>query len=543
MSRVPFALLLPFAIASLAGCSGGPDTRTTQSEDAVSSPSPKKGSSGSDDAKDDGTEAPGTKVSRQTGVVFLHGTGDQGDVADFKCEGTGDAYHCAVQVAVDEYWLQATIDSEVTRADGSRRPYAVLGCPLGSQTPWPNPKPVKGTGPEPGSAVCAAAETARFLNGPDGQAGTADDITDIVHVTHSGGSNVVRYMLQQHSSSPELDRIHKASRGFVGLAAPTTGTYLADWIFRNGSLPNVVNGLLAFVGGEGLYDDDGTDFIRTSAMDVWNRDPAKLVDISKDVAGVPSYMGGGTIPTARGDEAKVACGGETESKGLAVLHSIYLDRVDAPTYRDGCSDGFISCRSAMALANGDISRVIFGRLDDGRSVGQTTYRNHSQSRRQCDGLDVDVRGTINAIFAGGGAKPAPFAWSTERVRAVYEPAVVAGLSATSPTSPQTTTIRATRVTETDDDVLVEIEVDVREPANLGVRATLVVTTGSGSELVVSSEQTAAQSSRGTKVFSLRLPRSGSGAFDRLSVRDVALIRHDDASTLALVPRVDIGDAM
>ena len=539
MSRLSFALL-PFALASLAGCSAAPggESRLGPAQDDVSSETPEKGTPADETkgtTKGDAKPAP-TTAAKRTGVVFLHGTGDQGDVGDFKCTGTGEDFHCAVKLAVDEYWLQATIDSEVTRADGVKRPYAVLGCPLGSQAPWPNPKPVKGKGAEPGSAVCAAAETARFLNGPDGQAGTADDITDIVHVTHSGGSNVVRYMLQQHASSPELGRIHKASRGFVGLAAPTTGTYLADWIFRNGSLPNVLNGVIGFVGGAGLYDDDGTHFIQTSTMKVFNRDPAKLVDVSKDVAGVPSFMGAGTVPTAQGEET---CAGATETKALSVLHRLYLSEVDASTSRDGCSDGFISCQSSMALANGDASRVIFGRLDDGKYIGKSLFRAHNQSRRQCDGLDVDVRSTINAIFdkakkvAGAGFG---FAHDAQIARLPFEPAFVQGLL---PASQSTTNIRTTRVTEDDDSVLVAIEIDVHEPANLGVRATLVATTADGVELVISSEQAAAQSSRGSRVFTLRLPRGAGVTGEHLSVRDVALVRHDDASTLALVPRVEL----
>jgi len=537
MSRLSFALL-PFALASLAGCGSSPGAESTQAEDVVSGKTPAKDSPAEEKntTKSDPKTVPATTAAKRTGVVFLHGTGDQGDVADFKCTGTGEDFHCAVKVAVDEYWIQATIDSEVTRGDGAKRPYAVLGCPLGSQTPWPNPKPVKGSGAEPGSAVCAAAETARFLNGPDGQAGTDDDITDIVHVTHSGGSNVVRYMLQQHASSPELDRIHKASRGFVGLAAPTTGTYLADWIFRNGSLPNVLNGVIDLVGGAGLYDDDGTNFIQTSTMKVFNKDPAKLVDTAKDVAGVPSFMGAGTVPTASGDQTLVTCAGGAETKALAVLHKLYLSENDPLTSRDGCSDGFISCQSSMALANGDESRVIFGRLDNGKYIGKSLFRAHNQSRRQCDTVDVDVRGTINAIFDAP-KKVAGFANGTALERLRFEPASVTGLLEA---AQSTTNIRTTRARDIDDGVVIEIEVDVHESANLGVRATLVATTVDGTELTVSSEQAAAPSSRGTRTFSLFLPRDAARSQgERLSVRDVALIRHDDASTLALLPRVEI----
>lgn len=607
------------ALALLVACGDAPAS--------FEAPPRARPSSGEIDAQEDTPNAPPApppgQRARRDGVVFLHGTGDQGVTSDLACRGAADDWSCAVRSAVDEYWLPATIDAERARADGSRRPFAVLGCPLGSQTPWPNPTPVRGDGPEPGSAACAAAQIARFLDGPDGARGTEDDLDSIAIVTHSGGSNVIRYLLQQHTASAEFARVHAATRGFIAIAAPSKGTYLADWVFRRGSLANLTNAVVRLFGGAGFFDDDGTAFIRTSAMELFNRDPAKLVDLGKDVAGVPAFMGSGTFPDASGDEIKVTCGGEAETKGLSLLHALYLDTTDLDTHRDGCSDGFISCRSAMALAEGDPSRVLFGRLDDGRVIGETRFRAHHQTRRQCAGVDSDVRRAVQAVLDGAGGPPQ--AWSGPRQ--AFAPAlqrVPGAVFATSPgaranalaisaaplahageaveievalgpgatgsptgfledpsrrarvplafrrgeggrlvadaTLPRDAAdgawsarvvagdsegevvlwvnrpvarIASARAARDANGVTLEVDVVSEVAARLGVRATLV-TTGGAAELVVGTAQASADVD-GRARFSLHLDHAATAG--PLEVRDVVLVRHDDASTQALVRAV------
>ena len=207
-------------------------------------------------AGDDG-DAPGAPAAippalpKRAGVVFVHGTGDAGKTTDLACSGAGDAFKCVVPGPVADYWTPENIDSQRRRGDGSLRPYAVVGCPLGSQTPWTNPSPVKnrsGASPEPGSADCVAAQARRFLDGPDGKPGTDDDVTDVAIVTHSGGSNVVRYILAQRTKSADFARLHAAARRVVALAPPTRGTYLANYMFREGSLGNTLNGLIGLFG-------------------------------------------------------------------------------------------------------------------------------------------------------------------------------------------------------------------------------------------------------------------------------------------------------
>lgn len=384
----------PLLCVLLVGACGSDPGRLPDGLDGTPSANPPADSSTHD--------PPSTAPPKRTqGVAFIHGTGDRGDVSDLVCSGIAEDWRCGSPNAVD-YWTQETIDSERTRADGSLRPYVVVGCPLSAQTPWPNPTPVKPKNgpPEPGSAACVAAEIAKFVEGPDGAPGTEDDVDDLAIVTHSGGSNVIRYILQQHSSRDDFGRIHAAARGFVAIAAPSRGTYLADRVFGFGLL-GVGNDLL----GAG-YDDDGVEFIQTTKMALFNQDPSKLVDLSKDVAGVPVYVGSGSYPDKDGAEEQIACGGGSETRGLNLVHELYMDETDEATARDSCSDGFISCVSAMALANGDVSRVVFGQLG-GQTIGKTRFRAHNQSRRSCDGVDRDIRAKVIAILDGDEAGSAP----------------------------------------------------------------------------------------------------------------------------------------
>lgn len=356
--------------------------------------------------------------------MFVHGTGDAGNTKDLVCSGAGDAYKCVVEGPVRDYWTQANVDSVRQRADGSMRPFAVVGCPLGSNTPWSNPSPAKrsagsASGAEPGTADCVAAQARRFLDGPDGKEGTDDDISDVAIVTHSGGSNVVRYLLTQRTKNADFARLHAAAKRVVAIAPPTRGTYLANYMFRKGSLGNTLNGVIAMLGGSGFYDDDGVAFIQTTEMDASNRDPARFASVSADVAGVPMYVASGAAATVSIFESVSRCAGNLEADALAVLHTTFLSANDPATYRNACSDGFITCTSAMATASGG-ARVVFGKTDDGTVVGKAKFRNHNQSRRSCDGVDLDVRAAVDGAgmprLDGGAASGSGGSFAAAAVR-------------------------------------------------------------------------------------------------------------------------------
>ena len=132
------------------------------------------------------------------GVAFVHGTGDYPGTQS--CSGTGTGFSCTVSNAVSNYWNQSYINSV-----RGGRPYAVTGHHGGTMTPWINASPYKNNGDTTtGSAYEVAAQLNRFLAGPDGIYGNADDITDLAVETHSGGSNVMRYILQHPTTNTDF---------------------------------------------------------------------------------------------------------------------------------------------------------------------------------------------------------------------------------------------------------------------------------------------------------------------------------------------------
>lgn len=326
------------------------------------------------------------------GVVFIHGTGDQTGAQT--CSGSGSSFNCVVPSAVSGYWGQGEIDSI-----RSGRAYAVVGFHGGSYTPWPNPSPRKGSGTEPGNGDDIVNQIYRFLAGPNGVNGDSDDITDIVMVTHSGGSNQARYILQNYTRSTKYTAVKNATKRVITSAAATLGTYLANQVFTSGSFINTVNSIVTFFGGSGFYNDDGTYFIQTSTMQTYNGAGSYFAGINNPVAGVNFYSTGGTSgtkcygvtvwgacigikgPTLGGS----SCDSGLMDAGLLALHTLYLNSNDSATARNNCSDGFISCMSAQRLGN----NFNFNQKQD-----------HNQSRRQCNGLDVAIRNYVTSSEAG-----------------------------------------------------------------------------------------------------------------------------------------------
>jgi hypothetical protein len=355
------------------------------------------------------------------------------------------SWSCVVSSAVTGYWTQGEIDSIRTDPNGTKRPYLVLGFHGGSAAPWSNPSPVKCTyncvsGTEAGTGDEVAGEIETFMVGPDGKGcynsngtidstaghywvgntspactancGTApacstvnaDNITKILVVTHSGGANVMRFIIQQAAGTAARMQVKAATQKVITIAGLAKGTYLANQVFTSGSFINTVNGLITFFGGSGLFNDDGTNFIRTNNMSSYNGDSTKLVNLSEPVNGITFRQTGGLSgtkcfgftlfgacigvkgPTLGGS----SCDSGVLDTGLLALHTLYLNTNDSATARNSCSDGFISCASSQALGAGSSTyQFSFSMSQD-----------HNQSRRQCNGEDVNVRNEINGTNSG-----------------------------------------------------------------------------------------------------------------------------------------------
>jgi hypothetical protein len=321
-------------------------------------------------------------ASANTGVAYVHGTSNNDGT--FSCSGTPgtSSYKCVVSNAVSGYWGQDEIDA--TRGG---RAYVVAGCRLGSRMPWYNASPISdddsSVAGESGTADCVGSQLATFVRN--------SGVTDLVIITHSGGSNVVRYGLEKYSSSSDWTVIKNVTRKVIAVAAPSRGTYLANWVFTSGSLANFINSVLTFFGGSGYFNDDGTKFIQTGQMYASNNDSSKFNrcdtstcnNMATAVQGITFREEGGVYPDAGIFDSKSWCGGYPTSVGLNLLHRLYLNTNDWSTYRNSCSDGFISCGSSQAM---------------GGNFKNSHYNNHNQTRRKCGGADSAIASEVNGAI-------------------------------------------------------------------------------------------------------------------------------------------------
>jgi hypothetical protein len=337
------------------------------------------------------------------GVVFIHGTGDY--PGTMTCSGASGSADCVVSNALSGYWTQGEINSV---ANG--RPYAVVGFSGGSCAPWPQgagdgfaadstygktsnasacPLP-SGTG----NADVIASQIVQFIN--------ANALTELVLVTHSGGSNQARYILQNYTRSANFTAVKNITKRVLTIAGCTDGTYLANEVF-SGGITSLIGGLVGY-GGEGV------NLLRTTNMNTYNSSGSYFNAKSNPVSGVNFYSTGGTSKstcygvtifgacigiTAQtlGTSATggISCGSLVDDVGLLALHDLWLDKNDSTTYRNSCSDGFISCQGSQALGN---------------TFAYNGGQDHNQSRQQCDNLDVNVRNMVSesaSAFDYGGA--------------------------------------------------------------------------------------------------------------------------------------------
>jgi hypothetical protein len=328
------------------------------------------------------------------GVVFIHGTGDYNGT--FACTGSGAGTACSVPAALSSYWTQGEVDS----VRGGRA-YAVVGFRGGTCAPWPSGT-TTGLGANGGTSVTDPYGVAGTCGNAAGQ-GNGDVIAqqinqflqtsgadDIVIVTHSGGSNQARFILQNYSRNSDYTAVKNATQRVITIAAPTLGTYLANEAFAG-----VVTSWLAGIAG---YGGEGVNFIRTDHMATYNATNSYFGGFNNPVGGANFYATGGIsantcvgaslwgvcigvkVNTIAGSIGGATCDSAVMDAGLQVLHSGFLNANDSSTARNNCSDGFISCMSAQKLGN------VFA---------MSQSQDHNQSRRRCHGLDGQIASYVN----------------------------------------------------------------------------------------------------------------------------------------------------
>jgi hypothetical protein len=333
------------------------------------------------------------------GVVFIHGTGDS--PGTMSCSGQ----NCTVSAAYGSsgYWTPGEVASI---ANG--RPYAVVGFDGGSCAPWPqsgdanwNKTSTSSSCPlasTTGNADVIVSQIQQFLN---------TGISQIVIVTHSGGSNQARYIMENYTRNQSYTNVKNATVRVITAAAPTLGTYLANEVF-SGGIGGYITGALAGWAG---YGGEGTNFIRTNYIATSNTTASYLGNPTSPVNGVNFYSTGGKASVISCVGVKVfgvcvgisnvrtldnastplsACDSILDDTALLALHDIFLDGNDSSTARsttgaNGGSDGFISVNSSTKMGN------VFA-LNSGQD--------HNMSRRQCNNEDVNIRNFVTSSKTG-----------------------------------------------------------------------------------------------------------------------------------------------
>ncbi|MEM7082131.1 MAG: hypothetical protein AAF465_05315 [Pseudomonadota bacterium] len=236
----------------------------------------------------------GAPALANTGVAFVHGTGDQTNAAN-------------------DYWQWNNINS-VRQGLSNQNNYTVINCQF-SQYMWRS-----------GAAGCLADQLTSFIN--------SRNITDLVVITHSNGGNVMRWILSNPTWDSRYPNIISKTRRVYAVAASSLGTPLADAV-TNG---NVFEQSLGWLLG---YASDAVRMQQVSWMAYYNA--YWLLGTSGRPA-LPKPMTnivGTDVETAFWDSDSY-CGGYTLNLGLEFTQN----------WLNNCSDGFIDC-SSQAGAGSD----------------------------------------------------------------------------------------------------------------------------------------------------------------------------------------------
>jgi hypothetical protein len=303
------------------------------------------------------TPSPARATPSADGVFFIHGTSDQSPptsaATDFKATGGS---------AISDYWTQSSLDTMATSTDGTGQwAYGVAGYQGASQngqTSW-------GT---------VADQLYDFY-----WSGNNYAIYNVVAVTHSNGSNPVRYLLAHPTAVTPKGRtaqtVISVIKKVVFLAPDNMGTQLADKVTSSGSLAAIGNSIYTFFGGSSWNN---------AAVWQQRRDNMATYNGNGTFAG-GSSPGGMTTTTFYGTGVYAAIwSGDAWCGGYGYTTGLYA----AALYAWGSTsagDGFIP-------------------IDSGRYVGVDGggdgRLNHNQSRRSCHGVGGRIAGAIHGALGG-----------------------------------------------------------------------------------------------------------------------------------------------
>lgn len=267
-----------------------------------------------------------TKVVR--GVAFVHGTGAPAD-------------------ALADYWKPEIVNT-------------VAGCL-----------------PDPSKRVVVTADFNQYM-WADSAAGStarqlkafidANNIGELVVITHSNGGNVLRWILSNPTASPDFAYVASKITKVEALAPSSGGTPLADAVM-NGT---VLEEAMGWVAG---FANDAVRMQQISWMANYNANNL-YGTIDRPALSVPFRATVGTDVESSPFDGDSYCGGYFEQAGLELIQNGWLD---------ACSDGFLNCTSQRAAGT---------YVNDKSFTAGGEPLSHNQSRRECFGLGNYLCGSV-----------------------------------------------------------------------------------------------------------------------------------------------------
>ena len=250
------------------------------------------------------------------GLAFVHGTGANND-------------------ALNDYWTSSVV-SDIS--DGRAR--VVINCEFDLYA-WSD-----------GAAGCLAAQLTDFMQ--------ANNIDDLVVLTHSNGGNVMRWILSNPTWDARYPAIINTVSKVTAIAPSSLGTPLADAVISG----NEFEGLLGWILG---YQSDAVRMQQTSWMAYYNQ--YWFYGTSGRPA-LPVYFQSvvGSDVDSSPFDGDSYCGGYQYQLGLETTQN----------WLDSCSDGFLNCSSQAGAG-------VVWFYDKWKTKGKEPLSHH-QSRRGCFNL-------------------------------------------------------------------------------------------------------------------------------------------------------------
>jgi hypothetical protein len=248
--------------------------------------------------------------------------------------------------ALADYWTAPFVDS-VRQGLSNPANYVVINCDF-EQYMW-----------DPEAAGCLAGQLTSFI--------TNKKITSMVVITHSNGGNVVRWILSNPTYDSRYPKIINTIRWVDALAPSSLGTPLADATVSGNTFEQSLGWLLG-------YKSEAVTMQQTSHMAFYNSNylygTAGRPALPRDFWAVV-----GTDVDSSPFDNDSYCGGYSLNVGLETTQN----------WLDDCSDGFLECTSQGGAG--------YVWLYDSDFAGDEPL-SHSQSRRNCFGLDVILRNDV-----------------------------------------------------------------------------------------------------------------------------------------------------